>query len=275
MSAKPRRGWWWKGLLLGGAVLALVAIAATATSVESSLQQAKTGTVIEVATQKPIAGAYIVVRSYHDHVNRWMIGHGGKGGIECVYRAIAQTDANGHYTVPSSEGKFDVRREFSVQFDNRYYWDLDVYAPGYSWVWPQRTYHTEGGSSESEHPATSFALTGAQQVDPIELTAQAQNSSELSLNEFPCAGYDGNAVPFFATMYREAYGWACEQGGRVSPRRVADLREHAWGALPPLSSNLSKQLDGIRTHYRFNDPPSKDDDAQICAILKQANEEAP
>ena len=272
-NVKARRGWWWKALLALVVAGAVAITVVTGTSVEFGLQQEKTGSVVEAGTGRQIPGAYVVARWYRYHVDRWSIGHGGGGGTECVYRAIAQTDANGRYIIPSSQDKFVVRREWSIRFDNRYFWDLDVYVPGYSWVWPQRVYHTAGGSSESQHPHASFTLTKGQQIRAIELTPEAV-TSDLSLNEFPCAGYDGFAVSFFATLYREAYGWDCEQGGRIPPRRVAELRERAWSVLPPLSRALSKQLDEIRKHYRFNDPPSTDDDEHICAILKQANEES-
>ncbi|GAA0725428.1 hypothetical protein [Dokdonella soli] len=265
MSAMKIRGLWWK-LMLGVAVTgAIAAVSATATSIESGLQDAKTGTVLDSATKQPIQGAYVVVRWYRYHVDRWFFGHGGRGGAECIYRMVAKTDADGRYTFLSTDGKFDIRRELSLQFDNRYFWDLGTYAPGYFWGWPQNMYQSGG-----KHPAAHGI--GSQALDPIELTRRPLGSGEFSFNEFECPGADSNAVPFIDQIYKEGYSLACEHGGVVLPRQVAELREHAVGVMRPLPGDLSTQLDDIRKHYRFNDPPSAEDDAHICAILKQANE---
>lgn len=148
MSAKKHPGFWWKTLLAAVVIAGLASVAALATSVESGLQKAKTGIVQEVATKQPIAGAYVVVRWYHYNIDRWMFGHGGRGGIECVHREVASTDIAGHYVIPSTEDKFEVHRVVSLQYDTRYYWDLTAYAPGYLWAWPQNMYQTGG-----KHPA--------------------------------------------------------------------------------------------------------------------------
>jgi hypothetical protein len=259
---------WLKILLIVAVVAVVASAAALATSVESGLQKAKTGVIQEVTTKKPIPGAYVIVRWYHYDIDRWTFGHGGRGGIECVYRAVAQADAQGRYTVPTTEGKFPVHRVVSLQDDTRYYWDLAAYAPGYIWAWPQNMYQTGG-----KHPA-AHGFGAAETLDPVELTPRPQGSDDISLQLYECPTADGDAVPFIDKQYREAYELACEEGGSVWPRQVADLREHAFGVMPPLPTSLSKQLDDIRKGYRFNDPPSKEKDAQICAILKQLNEAA-
>lgn len=269
MNIKKSRGLWWKILLVVVAVLCVGSLAALATSVESGLQKAKTGIVEDIASKLPIPGAYVVVRWYHYDIGRWPIGHGGRGGIECVYREVAQADSEGHYTIPSTEGKFAVHRVVSLRDDTRYYWDLAAYAPGYLWAWPQNMYQTGG-----KHPA-AHGFGSVEALDPVQLTRRPPGSGEMSLQRYECPTADGDAVPFIDKQYREAYGLACEQGGLVWPRQVADLREHAFGVMPPLPTSLSAQLDEIRKHYRFNDPPSKDDDARICAILKQSNEASP
>ena len=269
MSIRKTRNWWLRILLAVVVVAGVASVAAFATSVESGLQKAKTGVVQDVTTKKPIAGAYVVVRWYHYDVNRWDLGHIERGGAECVYREVAQTGADGQYTVPTTDGKFPVNRVVSLQKETRYYWELGAYAPGYTWAWPQNMYQTGG-----KHPA-AHGFGSGEQLDPVELTPRPAGNGDFSTEEFGCPTADGNAVPFIGQMYKEGYSLACEQGGLVWPRRVAELRERAFGVLPPLPTDLSQQLQTIRKHYRFNDPPSKDDDARICAILKQSNEAAP
>lgn len=267
-TVKPRRLLrWWHVLLVLIVAVAIGAVVWATTSVESGLQKAKEGTVVDLATGKPIAGASVVVRWYHADTDRWPIGHGGRGGHACVFREVATTDANGHYLIPSTVGKFEVRREVSVEKDTAYFWDLGAYAPGYEFAWPQNMYQTGG-----EHPAAHGAGE-VEQLDPVKLTARAAGSGNMSLERYECPAAEGSAPPFLAQVYHEAYGLACEHTGMVWPRKVADFREHLQGAMPPLPSTLATELDGIRQHYRFNDPPSPEDDARICAILKASNEE--
>lgn len=255
------------------AFLVLVAIAVivwASTSVERGLQKAKEGTVIDMATGRPIAGAWVVVRWYRDESDRWpVLGHGGRGGRTCVYRAVATTDEWGHYLIASTEKQFPIERRISLKTETRFFWDLSAYAPGYVFAWPQNMYQTGG-----EHPAT-HGFGDLDTLDPIQLTPRPPGDGTVSLERYACPANNGMVPAFLATVYHEAYALACEQPGLLWPRKVAEFREHLNGALPPLSRQATDQLTVIRKHYRFNDPPSADDDARICSILKRVNEEQP
>lgn len=270
LGPRHRRRWRFVAATVGGFIAVVTAVVIWgAASVEHGLQKAKEGTVVDLATGRPIAGAWVVVRWYRNESDRWpILGHGGRGGRTCVYRAVATTDAQGRYVIPSTEQGFAVGRKISLRTSTRFFWDLSAYAPGYVFAWPQNMYQTGG-----EHPAAT-GQGSLETLDPVLLTPRPPGGGTISLERYDCPEGSATVPAFLVEVYREAYGLACEQVGLLGPREVADFREHL-DVLPPLSRQAKEQLIAVRQHYRFNDPPSPDGDARICAVLKQVNEEQP
>jgi hypothetical protein len=211
-----------------GAIAAAVALSAT-TSVEQGYQSAKTGTVLDAATQQPLAGVYVVARWLEQTTRPTLLGEGGKVQGQCVFRAIARTDEHGRYSIPASSANSNLAKNWQPGSSRRYFWDLYTYANGYA---------ATANAIGTAHPA-SIADTAPgqpiQTLQPILLTsAQTSPAQRLAaLNEtssrFVCRPFAQGADAVQQQIAEEAAVVACAESSlttcderrRVALQRVA------------------------------------------------------
>lgn len=274
-AQRSSRGRNWKMPLAIVLVGVAAFVVASTPSVESGFQEAKSGTVVDKATQQPIAGAHVVVFWYHHHVNRSFFGHGGGGGDRCLLRKDAQTDAAGRYTIGSTQHEVEIERTLDPEYDDAYFLGIRTYAPGY--YRPDYKLQRDG----SYPPVRSAMVGGAQVIDPIALTKDGRPVRERAFEvaglpaDLMCQRHPGDPVSFESDIYREAYPLVCEQGGLAALHWLVDLRLDAVPVMPALPPDVATQLNQFIKHYRLTEPVPSDEQARICALLKQANEVKP
>lgn len=264
----------WYYLPIGCILAVAVSIfIATLPVIEIGMTKAKTGVVLDAATGKPIADAYVVARWYDKNGLRFFIGPSGGGGTACLHRAVVKTDAEGRYSISSTAGEFDVTHAPSIKFYHRYYWGLGVYAPGY-----------EGPDFKDRklrniHPSVRWDSFGwTQHLLPVAMTKATGEAGHrayyivLTQQRLACNHATNQPLSFTGELYREAYPLVCEQGGLDSARSLAELRMDAWPVMPEMPRYIKKPLQQILKRYYWTAPLSQGDAKQVCALLKQTNE---
>jgi hypothetical protein len=158
---------------IAAVVFAAVALSAK-TTVEQNFQSAKTGVVLDAATQQPVPGVYVVARWLEQTTQPALLGAGGKVQGQCVFRAITRTDSQGRYSIPASSANFNLTKNWQPGSSRKYFWDLYTYANGYA--------ATANIISQAHPTSIADTLLGddPQTLQPILLTTQHAACSESS-----------------------------------------------------------------------------------------------
>jgi hypothetical protein len=208
---------------IAAAVFAAIALSAK-TTVEQSFQSAKTGVVLNAATQQPVPGVYVVARWLEQTTQPALLGAGGKVQGQCVFRTIARTDAQGRYSIPASTANFNLSKNWQPGSSRKYFWDLYTYANGYA-----ATANVIGEA----HPASiADTLLGEQiqTLQPILLTTEQASAVQrvAALNEtssrFACRPFAQGVDPVEQQIAEQAAVAACSESSSAScdeRRRVA------------------------------------------------------
>ena len=199
--------------LLPIAALSALAFATTQPSrmpVEPGLQAAKSGVVLDATTQRPLAGAYVVVR-WLDETKV-----DGKLQGQCLSRAVVSTDGQGRYAVP--ETRFPIAARTSAE--RRYFWDAHAYMPGYAEL-----------PAQMRHPrALASAEPGVQALAPLALRPDRNGPEQRlaalteTLAQFACEPFAQDAGPAEEQIYAEAYATACLPEPNAAAAALARLR---------------------------------------------------
>jgi len=262
-----------RGLLALTLIGVAVAVAAAVPSVEPGFQDAKTGTVVDIATRQPIVGAHVVLFWYHRHISRTLLGHGGSGGDRCLMRMEASTDAQGRFSVRATQKDIDMVQNLDPEFEDTYFLGLRTYAPGY--YRPDYKLQYSGG-----YPSVrATVLNGVQVIEPVALTKDDRVVADRAFDtvgvpeSLMCMRYPGDVLTFVDEVYHEAYPLVCEQGGGAASAYLAEFRLNAVPVMPALPDAVKAPLEQVVKEFRARHAPlSPDDQTRICRLLKQANE---
>lgn len=189
--------------------------------VETGLQAAKSGAVLDAQTRKPVPGAYVVVRWLEQSADRLT----GNLQGQCLYRSIVRTDDQGRYSIAAAHFAVAEQSAFAT---HRYFWDTHAYAPGYEDVEVGRTAHPA--------VATSSVLPALQELEPTLLTADRSAPEQRvraladSLSRFSCEPYAKELGSVAEQIYAEAYTAACLH----EPNSAANLLRHLRATTPSL-----------------------------------------
>jgi len=204
----------------------LVAIAAAAaawfggTDVETGLQSAKTGVVLDAQSGKPLPGIYVGARFLQQTTQAPLLG--GRQQGQCVYRVIVQTDAQGRYTIPATATQFTIARDFVPGEHTSYRWDLHAYAAGY-----------QAGAATAAHPRMLDDATAT--LEPVLMSAEhgsaAQRLATLAdtVAHFTCHPFAHDAGPVDASLAAEAAAAACLPGAESAAPSCAMFRQASSG----------------------------------------------
>jgi len=185
------------------------------TAVESGLQAAKTGVVLDAQTRQPLPGVYVVARWLEQSSQASLDGRPGQTQGQCLFRTVVRTDGLGRYSIPASAGDFNVPRGWQPASNRTVFWQASAYAPGYA--------ESAGGS----HPKIQGATLQADTLEPILLNgdhaAPEQRVASLidTLSRFAC---QEQPVPIAEEIYAEAYAAACLPQPNAAARALERLR---------------------------------------------------
>ena len=219
MAARFNFQRWSLLLTLIASLSTLVYCVSVGTTVESGLQAAKTGVVLDAQTGQPLTEVYVVARWLEQSTRPALLGRGGTVEGQCLYRVVVRTDSQGKYLIPETRTKFKVASN-PLDRSKRYFWDLYTYSSGY-----------DGAADGRAQPAIrSLSADKTQTLQPIMLAAEhaaaGQRVSALAdtLSRFTCEPYSTDPLPIAQQVYAEAYATACLPEPNAAASALARLR---------------------------------------------------
>ncbi len=274
---RKKRVRWLVALGLVGITLAY-ALAVSA-RVESGLQAANTGFVLDAETQKPLAGALVVVRWQRQVTDPLFVGHGGRmlEGTGCLYRTVVRTDDQGRFSVPSTRDSFHVEGNLRINKSEKYLWDMYTYVPGYGVT--NFLSSSPNARVMNEHPfVVSRDMSGAEVLEPVLLAKSDEPPSTraeslgLTMWRFTCKPFAVEPDEFLREIYEDAYATTCTADGFEGALALAKLRRATSPPMAYVPQTAQDQIAAIQSRYPPPPPyPTKvsvKDGATICALLK-------